>query len=47
MATYQVNGVVVEERVSGDMLDPWTGAIDDGAAGFIEAGKLHSVDFCG
>ena len=43
---YQVDGVVVEERVSGDMLDPRPGLIDDGPAGFIEAGKLHSVDSC-
>ena len=47
MATYQVNGVVVEERVSGDVLDPRTWLIDDGTAGLIEAGKLHVVDFCG
>ena len=44
--TYQVDGVVVEKGVSGDMLDPRPGLIDDGTAGFIEAGKLHSVDSC-
>ena len=44
--TYQVNGVVVQEGVSGDMLDPRTGLIDDGTAGLIEARKLHLGDFC-
>ena len=45
--TYQVYGVVVEKRVSGDMLDPRSGLIDDGPGGFVEAGKLHSEDSCG
>ena len=45
--TYQINGVVVEERVSRDMLDSWTWLVDDGPAGFIEARKLRWVDFCG
>ena len=45
-STYQVNGVVVEERVSGDMLDPRTGLIDDGTARLVEARKLHLDDFC-
>ena len=44
-STYQVNGVVVEERVSGDMLDPRTGLIDDGTARLVEARKLHLDDF--
>ena len=47
METYQVDGVVVEKRVSGDMFDPRSGLIDDGPSGFIEAGKLHSEDSCG
>ena len=45
--TYQVDGVVVEKRVSGDMFDPRSGLIDDGPGGFVEPGELHSVDSCG
>ena len=47
MKTYQVDGVVVEKRVSGDMFDPRSGLIDDSPGGFVEAGKLHSEDSCG